>query len=217
MKACNEQGIRLLTIFEDEWLNTPDIVKAKIANIVGQSSSKPVYARKTVVASVTTKNRKQFLNANHIQGDGPGSITYGLYYNKTLVGVMTFRKRSQLVYELNRYATSTNVPGGFSKLLKHFTRNHEWSELISFADLRWSCGDLYENTGWTLDGIVKPDYYWCKGGQRHHKFAFRHSNLPRKLETYDPTLSENENCKNNGYAKIYNCGLKRYVKIKNDT
>lgn len=211
MQACRAQNIRLLTIFEDEWRDKEDIVKAKIKNILGADDRPKVFARKTHIVGVDTKTKNEFLDQYHIQGTGPGSITYGLVCDTVLVAVMTFIKRSPITYELNRYATSCRVPGGFSKLLKHFQRNHVWTQIVSFADLRWSDGKLYENTGWTLDRILPPDYYWCKNGKRYHKFGFRHKHLPGKLVEYDCNLSENENCKNNGYTKIHNCGLLRFT------
>lgn len=211
LHACQKQNIRLLTIFEDEWRDKREIVESKIKAILNLDDRPKVFARKTHIVNVTTKTKNDFLEKNHIQGPGPGSITYGLMYNGNLVAVMTFIKRSERKFELNRYATSERVVGGFSKLLKHFKDNHSWNEIVSFADLRWSTGNLYKTTGWTLEKTLRPDYYWCRNGQRWHKFNFRHKFLKERLEHYDATLSENENCKKNGFSKIYNCGLERYV------
>jgi hypothetical protein len=113
---------------------------------------------------------------------------------------------------LNRYATNCRVPGGFSKLLKYFQTNYEWQQLISFADLRWSNGGLYEKTGWKLDSILPPDYYYSPDGRnRYHKFNYRRKNLPKLLKDFDPELSERENCNNNGILRIWDCGKLRYI------
>lgn len=214
LHLCQEKGIQLLTIFEDEWQQKQKQVKAKIKSVFGVDDRPKVYARQTNVVGVNTKEKNEFLNQYHIQGTGPGSITYGLVHNNGIVAVMTFIKRHSGKYELNRYATSCRVVGGFSKLLKHFQRNHNWRQITTFADLRISDGKLYETTGWKLDKILPPDYYWVKNGNRFHKFNFRHKFLSDKLDRYDPTLSENENCKRNGYLKIFNCGLKRYILVQ---
>lgn len=211
-KMCQNKGIRLLTIFEDEWIHKRQIVESKIINILGFGSER-IYARQTQVRVVDIDTKREFLNANHIQGTGPGSITYGLYNKKDIVAVMTFINKGNGIYELNRYATSATVIGGFSKLLCHFKRNHEWVKLISFADLRWSVGDLYIKTGWTCVDVLPPDYYWCKNSHRYHKFNFRHSTMAKKLDKYDPNKSEDENCKNNHYTKLYNCGLMKFEVI----
>ena len=215
LDACNAKGVRLLTIFEDEWIGKTDIVKKKLKSILRTDDCSVVYARNTTVVAVTNATKKSFFDRNHIQGNGPGSITYGLRYDNEVVAVMTFVNKGCGEYVLNRYATSCRVPGGFSKLLKHFQRHHEWKKLVSFADRRWSEGQLYEKTGWIQDKVLSVDYYWTKNNQRFHKFGFRHKQLASKLVNYDPSLSEHWNCKNHGYDKIYNCGLKRYV-LKND-
>jgi hypothetical protein len=217
LHACQQKGISLLTIFEDEWLDKRHIIEAKIKSILNLDDRETVFARNTRVVNVSKRTKKEFFEQYHIQGTGAGSITYALIdQSNTPVAMMTFIKRAPTSYELNRYATSKRVVGGFSKLLKHFQQNNQWDEIVSFADLRISDGNLYEKTGWIKDKVLYPDYYWCKSGERFHKFGFRHKFLPQVLEHYDPTLSENENCKANGYHKIYNCGLIRYKLINVD-
>lgn len=211
LRECASMGIRLLTIFEDEWVEKPELVKDKIQHILGMSSKELIYARKTTVCELSTIEKDKFFNRCHIQGTGPGSVTYGLSHGDQIVAAMSFIQQKNGVFILNRFATVCRVPGAFEKLLSHFKNNHPWKQLVSFADMRWSTGQLYERTGWTLDKELPVDYYWCKGGKRYHKFGFRHKHLINKLPQYDPALSETDNCKNNGYTRIYNCGLKRYT------
>jgi hypothetical protein len=208
---CVERGIQLLTIFEDEWKNNNLLVKNKIKHMLLHSTQPRVYARKTKVCFLTTKQTRTFLQNNHIQGMGPCSIRLGLKHNESIVACMTFTKYKNCHY-LTRYATSSLVPGGFSKLVNHFCTTHEWKQIVSFADLRWSDGALYANNGWHLDKTLPPDYYYSPdGNRRFHKFNYRRKNLPRLLNCFDPTLSEWENCKANGILRIWDCGKQRYV------
>lgn len=211
MDKCTAAGIRLITIFEDEWVNKNDVVKAKLASILKVTAAPTVFARKCQVVEVSSANKSAFFNAHHIQGDGPGSITYGLQNNGTLIACMTFIKQSNNVFTLNRYATSCHVPGGFSKLMKYFTKQHSPDTIISFADLRWSTGKLYATNGFTLDKVLPPDYYWVVDGERQHKFNWRHNSRLKLLTQYDPTLSETANMTMHGHHKIYQCGLQRWV------
>lgn len=214
LKACNVAGYRLITIFEDEWVHNRTLVESKIKQILGVSTRERVHARKTSLVSLSSTDKKQFFDDNHIQGNGPGSVTYGLVHNNVIVAAMTFIKRSQGVYELNRFATSCNVVGGFSKLLSHFQSHHLWTEIISFADLRWSEGGVYKSCGFVLDKTLPHDYEYVdiKNIKRIHKFNFRHKNLPHILgDLYDGNLSESENTKRAGWYKIYNCGLQRWT------
>lgn len=213
MDACNNAGYRLITIFEDEWLENRDIVKSKIAAILNKDDRARIFARKSQVVEMNTTDRDMFFSANHIQGSGPGSLTYGLLSDNKIVAAMTFIRKSNNCWILNRYATSCSVIGGFTKLLKHFERNNEWREILSFADLRWSVGNVYEACGFDLDGKVPPDYAYVIGSERIHKFNFRHSRLKVRMgDEYNPNESESQNAARAGLYKIYNCGLLRYTK-----
>ena len=212
--ACNNKGIRLITIFEDEWVHNQQLVERKLLTILHKLDNDKVFARKCKIVDVDNKTKSQFFNQYHIQGDGPGSINIGLEYNNELVACMTFIKQQNNVFILNRYATNKQVVGGFSKLLSYFKKNYQWNQVISFADLRWSTGNMYEVNGFQLEKILPVDYYYVdmKNLKRIHKFNFRHKNLPNILgEGYDPNLSETQNTHNNGWYRIYNCGLLRYV------
>jgi hypothetical protein len=211
MDLCAKQNIQILTIYEYEWQQRQEQVKRKIAHMLNKSTEPTIYARKCSIIALSGSQKRKFFDDNHIQGDGPGSITVGLMYNNVIVAAMCFIKQKTQHY-LNRYATSCKVPGGFSKLLKHFQQTYNWTTLTSFADLRWSTGQLYKTTSWTLDCIIPPDYsYSADGRSRSHKFNYRRKNLPRLLTDFNPSLSERENCDNNGIYRIWDCGKLRYV------
>lgn len=212
---CEDLGIQLITVFEDEWVFKKDILKSKFKSLLNKQTSS-IYARSTTVVNVSLPEAKLFLNMNHIQGHGPGSIRYGLVDSSgTMVALMMFTKTGT-TFTLTRFATSHRVVGGFSKLLKHFCNNHEWDHIVSFADNRYSTGKLYDATGFMHVCTIPHDYNYVKGMKRYHKFAFRHQHIQNKFDNYDPNLSESENCKRNGYNKIWDCGKRKYVLNKAD-
>ncbi|MGI0075893.1 MAG: hypothetical protein ACREAU_00625 [Nitrosopumilaceae archaeon] len=211
-QLCLKKGIRLITIFEDEWYRKQDIVKCKLLNILNILSEKGIYARKCTIISISGKQKRIFLNQTHIQGNGPGSISYGLLYENELVAAITFIMKKDGIYELNRYATSCQVIGGFGKLLNYFKNNNNWTQINTFADLRWHNGNLYEKTGFALDSYVKPTYEYIINDQRLHRSLFMRKFLPKWLgEAFDPNLTEFQNMDRAGILRIWNCGLKKYV------
>lgn len=216
LEKCNARGIRLITIFEDEWIHTPAIVQSKLATLLGCAPATKIFARKCKVSTVTVHDKRKFFEEYHIQGDGPGSITYALHHDSVVVAMMTVIKKTRGIYVLNRYATSCRVLGGFSKLLAHFERENNWVEIVSFADRRWSDGGVYTTLGFCLDKTLPPDYQYIKGTTRIHKFNYRHTQMKHKLPNYDCTLSESQNMTNHGIMKIWNCGLLRFVKHNNN-
>ena len=208
---CAKLGIRLLTIYSDEWLSNRELVENKIKHILNISTNNKIDARKCSISEISIQDKKNFLNTYHLQGNGPGSINLGLLCNNEIVACMSFIKQRNGIFVLNRYATSKIVRGGFSKLLSYFKKTYDWTQIISFADLRWSNGYMYKVNNFVLDKILPIDYEYVIGEERHHKFNFRHSQLSKKLINYDPALSESQNMLNHNIFKIYNCGLQRWI------
>lgn len=214
-RLCAAKGIQLITLFEDEWINKRDIVMSKLKTLLSVTTDNIVGARQTSLSTLTRSQKSTFFDKYHIQGDGPGSVNLGLEHDGTVVACMSFIKQRCGVYYLNRYATSTRVPGGFSKLLAEFKKTHEFTSIVSFADLRWSCGQLYAATGWVLDKTIPPDYCYVdtNTNTRMHKFNFRRKYLPNKLENFDTMLSERENCDIHNIPRLWDCGKLRYVML----
>lgn len=207
-------GYNLIHIFEDDWLSKKHILKSLIKNRIGKDSDK-IYARKLNVRIPPKEEVNVLLNNYHIQGSVGGSLVYGLYNDNELVSVMLFKNRGNGVYELNRFASSVRVVGGFSKLLSHFKRNVEWAEIISFADRCWSEGNVYVKNGFESVETLEPDYKYVINDKRVHKFNYRHASGLRDLPYYDKNLSEHQNMMNHGYYRIYDCGKYKFA-IFND-
>lgn len=217
-RRCKEKGIRLIHIFEDEWIHSKDIVKNRLAAILGVYEKK-IGARICTIKMVGINETENFLNENHIQGSCRSSVNIGLYYQNQLVSLMTFGKprfSRKYDWELLRFCTYKNwhVIGAAGKLLKYFIQNYKPETIISYCDLRWSTGTLYETLGFTLDHQSAPNYWYFKLDKiykRMHRSKFMKSKLKNILDKFDPNLSESENMFNNKYYKIYDCGNLVYV------
>jgi hypothetical protein len=224
---CEKQNIRLIHIFEDEWLNKQEIVKSKILHILNKSKSQIIFARNCTIKEIETKEKDIFLEKTHIQGKDVSKIKIGLFYKDSLISVMTFGAKRIFMnqtnldsteYELIRYSSSNRVIGGAGKLLKYFIKKYQPSKIISYADRRWTYykNNLYERIGFTKVSDGMPNYwYFGKDGnyRRFHRFGFRKDTLSYRLQSFDPMLSEWENMKNNGWDRIWDCGNLKYEMI----
>lgn len=218
LNKCNEQGIKLIQIFEDEWINHREICESKLKQICGLNINPKIFARKCKVVEITDKNEAyEFLDKNHIQGRTGFTIALGAYYNNELVGVMTFKKEKEGYWDLNRFATDINhqCVGIGGKLFKYFTRNYPFIEIKSFADRRWTTdptNNLYTKLGFEFDSYVPPSYWYYKDGEiiRHHKFGFRKQILHKRYGL-PLDLKESEMAERLGYTRIWDCGLIKYV------
>jgi hypothetical protein len=216
LELCAKAGIRLITVFEDEWINTPKIVLSRLDTILGLHTQS-IYARKCEVREISPKDANEFLNVNHLQGSGRSNMRFGLFSANTLVSVMTFSKSniSKKVneWEIDRFASriGNTVIGGASKLFAAFVRTEQPNTVVTFADRRWSDETaFYDKLGFVLDSVSPPSYWYITGMKRLHRYSLR------KNVTDDQTKTEWENRQLQGYDRIWDCGHFKY-QFKIDT
>lgn len=222
LNLCNENGIKLIQVCDDEYLSNKELILNKISHIVGCDENKPkVFARKTIVREIYKFEADDFLNKYHVQGAARGTIYYGCFYNENLVGVMVFKNGSikNKGWELTRFATDYHYIccGIGGKMFKRFVRDYSPTEVFSFADRRWTVdidNNIYTKLGFKLDSILRPDYkyYLHKGGnnKRIHKMSLNKKTLSKKYG-FDIRMTESEMAAKLGYDRIWDCGLVKYT------
>lgn len=218
-------NIRLILIFEDEWFQKRNIVLSKIKHYGNKSSDIKIYARNCQIKQISSKEKSIFLDNYHIQGNDNSTDWFGAFHNNQLVACMTFSKpriavgKQESGIELVRFTTKTgyHVIGIASKLLKTFERLHLNQMIYSFADRRWSVGNLYEKIGFQCETINPPDYFYIVDGIRKHRWNYRKDVLKNTLPQYNPNITEYKNMQQAGYDRIWGCGTIRYVKEKSTT
>lgn len=165
-KACQEKGIRLIHIYEWEWLKYPEKIK-QLLNIALGSVSR-IYARQCKVRVIDNKIAKPFNDATHLQGHRNAQVTYGLYYNNELVQLMSFSKTKynrnlgENEWEIIRGCPGSNniVVGGVSKLFKHFVEDYKPNRVFSYCDFNKFDGKSYLALGMTFIGYTGPNKWW---------------------------------------------------------
>lgn len=221
LEECFRKSIRLIQIFEDEWINKKEIVKSKIENILGLAKHK-LYARKCIIRELEYNTCSEFLDSNHIQGRDNSPIRLGLFYNDDLMSVMTFSRpniskggkiKEDKIWELNRYCTKNSllITGAASKLMKYFIRKYNPRIVFSYADKRWSVGNMYAKLGFVLKYETKPNYWYIPPNQmkRVHRYNFRKSELIKEdISLKDKT--EFEIMDDKGYLRVWDCGNLKY-------
>ena len=215
-EECKKKGIRLIHIFEDEWLDKSNIWKSMLNNLLGLNENR-IFARKCKIKEVSMDESKNFLEENHLQGYCHSQIRYGLYYNNKLVSLMTFGKTRHFIgnsshqFELLRFCNklNTSVIGAASRLFKYFIKTVKPNNIVSYADKRWSNGNIYEKLRFHKYNESKPNYYYVIGNRRKNRFNFRKSILVKKYNC-PQDMSEHEFCKSKGWYRIYDCGCLCY-------
>lgn len=222
---CEKNGVQLITIWEDDWLNRQDVVKDMVKYKLGKSDGKRIYARKCNINLVDPKQASEFLKENHIQGKVASTYHFGLFYEDDLVALLSVRspkqnarmKRKEGQWEIQRYATKGSVVGGFSRLMKYAEKYidgiRSW---ISFSSNDVSNGRLYLACGFTLDAELPADYKYFgtyTNNVRSPKERFQKKKFKNKQGLlFEDGLTERKLAQLNELYRVYDCGKRRWIK-----
>lgn len=214
-KECNQKNIKLIHIFEDEWINKKEIVKS----ILKENCKNGLYtinSRKCNIKEVNKEDSEKFLENNHIQGYIKSDINIGLYYNSELVSLMTFLNKADK-YELIRFCNkiNTNIPGAASKLFKNFIKEYNPKDIITFSDIsKFGINinnSIYKKLGFNFVTTTSPNYWYIgKNGIREYRYKYRKDIIKNKLLIFDENLTEWENMQINNYDRIWDCGSLKF-------
>lgn len=221
--ACRAAGIRLVTIFEDEWLSNRAAVEGFLSSMLGQKVVR-LQARKLGVTRLEPEEAKGFLEEYHLQGAANGQHWGLRTKDRNLVAVATFAspnasrasKKGGGVIELARYCLGpkVSVAGGLGRLLAGYVEaNPEVRSIVSFSDNRWSEGKVYEALGFEKVAETSPSYWYFKAstkGPRHHRYGFRKQRAA-KLFGCAPGETEWKIMQRAGYDRIWDCGNAKWV------
>lgn len=224
---CRAQGIRLLTVYETEWLSRNYAIRRLLRNALGKGRGR-LMARKCELQKVSSPDARSFYERYHPQGgDGTGNH-YGLYWRGKLVACMRFTMGAndrgddrERVWTLTRYATRITVAGAASRLFNAFIKEHNPREVKSFSDNRYFEGGMYESLGFALEHEGDADYQvWSPKLGLRPKSHYQRRLLQKRLdehgidEVFDAgtdTRTEAEMTYLMGARRIYDCGKKRWV------
>jgi hypothetical protein len=219
-ELCEQQGIQLIHIYEDDWLYKQNIIKSMILNKLGKTPNK-IFARNCEIKEITDNNLvRLFLDENHIQGYVGSKIKIGLYYDNELISLMTFGDRRVAMgkkstnigeFELLRFCNklNTNVVGGASRLFKYFIKTYNPTEITTYADRSFSQGKLYETLGFDFIGKTEPNYYYVIDGIKHHRFNYRKDKLIK--QGFDPNKTEHQIMLERKIYRIYDSGNLKFI------
>jgi len=217
--ACRAKGVRLIHIFEDQWLTKRHIVESIIRLAVGKPKHR-LYARKLEVREIDGKAARLFLAANHLYEHRGARFKYGLFTPKgELVSVMTFgfsRFNKHHPVELIRFANKldTAIVGGAQRLFKRAVQDINPPSIICYADAALFEGKLYEQLGFENLGITQPNTWYFEPDEplvRRHRMQFTGPGLLKKGYPYDESLTVRQNCDRLGLTSVEDCGSYKLV------
>lgn len=215
-RILKESGVRLITIFSDEWRSRKEQVKNFLLSTIGKNQTR-IFARKCEVAEIDHVTGMNFINNNHIQNISKRSMKYfGLTYENQLVGLMSFgkhpRDNNQITLDRMCFIGGTTVIGGASKM---FSLALKWAKeaghkkIVSWSDNRWSVGGVYEQLGFVCEKELGPDYAYVT--IKNPSKRIPKQSMKKSAIDCPDDISERDFLAASGFARIWDCGKKRFV------
>lgn len=159
-----------IIIPEDRWKRQRPMMEARL--LAHMELFSQAYARNCEVRRIDKETAQMFLAENHSYGYAACKYRYGLFLKRhtghiaqeidqerfgTLIAVATFSNARKWIkdgreirsYEWTRYASlpDLRISGGMGKLLKAFIKEVQPDDIMSYADLEWSEGNVYKTLG----------------------------------------------------------------------
>lgn len=196
---ANSKGISLMHIFEYEWNEKQEILKALIKSKLGLFE-KIIPARKCEIKELKNKEYQDFCNKNHLQGEAGARVKIGLFFKNELVQIISFgspRFSTEYEWEIIRECSKLNycILGGKEKLWSYFIKKYSPISVISYCDFSKFGGDSYIKLGFEKVRLNKPGFVWWD--QQLNVTFWRN---PYKNQEYK-----------NKYIRIYDCGQLVFV------
>ena len=212
---CNQNGIQLIHIFEDEWDKRKKQCKAKLKQMLSIDE-------KTIdnmaIQQIDKETSQDFLNANsHDLFSQASQCNYGLFLNKKLMSIMSWSmfQHKILINEFCNIA-SINIKNSFRQFMNfienEFTVNHAIDSIQMNIDNRWPYDDELKKNGFALMKKTAPskwliDYNvsWsrkCKGVDSNTLKDYR----------WNESMQMTKFMVENHLTYITDCGTSIYVK-----
>ena len=173
-----------LIVTQDRWNTQRQMMQERL--LAHLEVFTPVYARNCEVRRIDRSVAREFLDQNHSYGHAACRYCYGLFFKRhtghiaqnidaeikskittgQLVAVATFSNARKWIkgdktirsYEWTRYASLPHIrlSGGMGRILKEFIKEVQPDDIMSYADLEWSEGNVYGQLGFELEGQKEP-------------------------------------------------------------
>lgn len=213
---CAKQGVKLIHIFEYEWIDSVkrDKLTRYLYDIINNDTLDTLYARDLTIKEVNTEDKDKFETEYHLQSSAYSDINIGIYNNTDLVGIMAFGKprfNSNYQYELIRmcFKSGIQIIGGAERIFSYFLDKYKPTSIVSYCDISKFYGNTYLKLGFKADkeSLTSPNYVWISPDRSEIVTRYqtqKHKLITQGLGTENQT--EDEIMTSLGYIKVYDCG-----------
>ena len=205
-ELCLEKGIRLIHIWENEWINDRQRIEVFIRSLFIRRAK--IRASKCEIKEIPWKEFSEFAEKYHLLGSTSAQVKIGLYWGGELVSAigLTYNKEKNY-WDLKRYIVGEyQVMGGFEKMFKYFIETYHPEKIITFVELSKFTGAVNLRNGFKVDKELPPDFFWVVNGVRVDKWT-----AWRRFKTKNMNTREYQEFMMMFSLKCYDSGKRKLV------
>ncbi len=186
---CSEQGIRLLHVWEDEWIFKQDVVKSTILDILNMKKNFKYKDLLTVKVLNDKNNIEKFVSKNSLNFFEKTNLNISVFHNQEIIAILCLKRNGKNYTIINHVEKISNdiKYNTFEILFNYLLNNYYYENIYLMNDFRF--GNIVSEDIFEKINFSKPSFYLCKGNQRFSKKEIKN---------------------NKGYFKLYNCGINKF-------
>lgn len=152
-QACINAGVRLVHIFENEWLDNNELIRARIADLVG--ANQIINADECEI--VLLDHADEFLQQYHITGNAPHNMAIQLLHQGVAVSCLAV-KQTLIGWEIVGFCNRAGVAveSAFEILFKKFVSEFALESVTVVCNLYRSNGLALVRQGFTKIACTEP-------------------------------------------------------------
>lgn len=217
-EQCESKGIRLIQIFEDEYIKKKPIILNELIHVLSIPSSLPkVYAKDCYIEQININLGKRFLNEYCLEGYSPSTVIFGIFFHGCLIGAIGFKKyKKSWIISCMATDYKFNCLGVLEKAFLSFIHEYNPTVVYGYADRRWVSllhNNFYTNAGFSIERLIPPSYEYVstdKPTRRISKFELNKKSFHQRYHL-SMDYKEKDVAKCLRLSKIWNCGRLKYI------
>ena len=200
--TAEQQGIRLIHIWSNEWENNRPIVVDILKKAIGKTPK--IEADQCSFTKLGDTEARNFMDKCHILGaDKEAERHFGLIYNGEIVMAMSLKKDTDW-WNITRVTDRRGIKvlGGFKKMISEIKKLTS-ETIVGIADRRYLEAYYYKEIDCIEIGATNPKKWFTKDYQTvltENQF----SELKKLVESKKKKLNEEE------WQTIWDCGERRF-------
>lgn len=186
-KRCQDEGIRLITIWEDQWLFKREIVEMLLKRELTENE---MIKDNISIYKIDEKQERAFFNTYHLEGYEKSDVCYGIFIRNDLISAVSLSIEKDTLHIL-RFSTIASLGDTYKRLL---------DAIVSYAQDNMCNSIIVE-----YDRTFMSRELLCRLGFTHLREV-----MPKKMFFINKKRYDEETGRK-GEEAIYDCGSDLYM------